>query len=164
MRFAWDNTVLACCFSRRRPTVSILTCVPGSFVCLLPASASGLLMGRPHNDGLSPRTAFAYAAADADFIAHSTGRVRRIASPQGHRWGAPSSFTPRSGLSAGTIRGCHGTDMKLFVSGTRRRRNIIRPRLWWPEMQKSGAECFDSTPPEQFQSATQNACTPCVRT
>ena len=119
---AWDNTVLACCSARHRHMGSILTCVPGAHlrpcVCIRPSH------GSPHNDGLSPRTAC--AAADADFIAHSTGRARRIASPRGTRRGALSSSAPRSGLLACAIRGCHvtlfGCDYALCSSSQRSQR------------------------------------------
>ncbi len=151
---AWDNTVLACCSACHRHMGSILTCVPGSFLYALPASASGLLMGYPTMTGFRPgRISLKPPRMRTSSLTAPVVRGEFCSPPRGTLWGALSSSAPRSGLLACAIRGCHvtlfGCDYALCSSSQRSQ----RPRLPCsstggcsdPSRRVSSADDFGST-------------------
>ena len=139
---------------------------------LLPASVSGLLMGLPTMTGFRPGR-HSPAAADADFIAHSTGRARRIPPPRGASTRALSSSAPRPGLSAFRLTAavrllcnCPEKDIKM--------RNTCRPRTAPPGLYlpkaitgpslrpgKRGRQVFHpDTKPDQWLTVLARGSTP----
>ena len=139
---------------------------------LLPASVSGLLMGLPTMTGFRPGR-HSPAAADADFIAHSTGRARRIPPPRGSRNGRPVFLCAAACLSAFRLTAavrllCNCSKKGIKMRNTRRPRSAL-PGLFLPKAitgpslrpGKRGRQVFHpDTKPDQWLTVLARGKTP----